>query len=74
MQICDARVSDYMQHNPECAVCEYRSQCCGGCRAYAVGTNGLDYLAKDERACHYFKSGWMERKEQLLAELGIKSH
>ncbi|MGN1183921.1 MAG: radical SAM protein [Oliverpabstia sp.] len=74
MRICDARVSDYMEHNPECAVCEYRSQCCGGCRAYAVGTNGLDYLAKDERACHYFKSGWMERKEQLLAELGIKSH
>ena len=27
------RVSEYMEHNPECVTCMYTYQCKGGCRA-----------------------------------------
>ena len=36
MDIVDLRISDYMAHNRECSECEYRLDCCGGCRAIAL--------------------------------------
>ena len=65
------RVSDFMEHNPECRTCQYRMKCCGGCRANAVFAEPDDYLAKDPVACEYFLGGWMEKKNELLERLGI---
>ena len=70
MDITNLRVSDYMEHNPECKICEYRENCCGGCRALAVCDGGTDYLAKDKIVCEYFKGGWKEKKDALLKSLG----
>ena len=65
------RVSDFMEHNPECRTCQYRTKCSGGCRANAVFAEPDDYLAKDPVACEYFLGGWMEKKNKLLERLGI---
>ena len=70
MDIIGFTVADFMEHNPECKECEYRTNCCGGCRALAVRDHPTDYLAKDLVTCEYFKGGWMEKKNELLRKLG----
>jgi len=69
MDIVNYRVSDFMEHNPECRTCEYRTLCCGGCRAIAVRDHPADYLAKDELTCKYFKDDWKEKKDELLRKI-----
>ena len=69
MDAINFRVSDFMEHNPECKTCEYRTLCCGGCRAQAVLARPGDYLAKDPVTCEYYRGGWMERKNELLARI-----
>lgn len=70
MILADMRISEYMHHNPDCAVCSYRTMCCGGCRAWAGRDGSTDYLGKDMVTCEYFKGGWKEKKEAVLKELG----
>ena len=67
----DTRVSEFLDHNPECGTCQYRGECCGGCRSLALGSDGLDYLTPDQDACLYFKGGWKEKKDALLASLNV---
>ena len=71
MDIICFTVEDFMNRNPECRECEYREECCGGCRATAVRDHPADYLAKDPEVCEYFKGGWKEKKDSLLRELGV---
>ncbi len=70
MDAVNFRVGDFMEHNPECRTCEYRTKCCGGCRAQAVFAHPTDYLAKDPVTCEYYLGGWMERKNELLSRIG----
>lgn len=70
MNAINFRVSDFMEHNPECRTCRYRTECCGGCRAAAVFADPDDYLAKDPVTCEYYLGGWMEKKNELLSRLG----
>jgi radical SAM protein with 4Fe4S-binding SPASM domain len=70
MDIVNLRISDFMAHNPECRTCEYRTACCGGCRAIAVQDGSTDYLAKDPIACEYFKGGWKDKKDAVLRSIG----
>ena len=70
MEAINFRVSDFMEHNPECGSCEYRTDCCGGCRAQAVFAYPGDYLARDPVACEYFRGGWKRRKDELLKSIG----
>ena len=74
MKIVNYRVSDFMEHNPDCRECKYANCCGGGCRAIAVNTSPDDYLAKDLWTCEYFKGGWRDRKNALLAELAEKGY
>ncbi len=71
MDMIDFRISDFMEHNPECQECEYKTACCGGCRAIAVRDHPTEYLSRDLQTCHYFKDGWKAKKDALLSELGI---
>ena len=57
--------------NPDCAECEFKNACAGGCRAFAVRDDPTDYLGKDLWTCTYYKGGWMEKKNDLLKELGF---
>jgi len=70
MNAINFRVIDFMEHNPECRTCRYRTECCGGCRAAAVFADPDDYLAKDPVTCEYYLGGWMEKKNELLRRLG----
>ena len=74
MHMVDLRVSDYMDHNPECRTCEYGKFCAGGCRAVAVNQHPDDFLAKDLWSCEYFKGGWRDKKYTLLRELAEKGY
>ena len=71
-EMSDMRVSDYMEHNPDCRECEYREGCCGGCRAMALRTGVEDYLAPDLWTCAYFRDGWKAGKDKLILELQQK--
>ena len=71
MDIINTRISDFMAHNPECASCEFRSACCGGCRAVAVRDGSTDYLKPDSITCAYFREGWKAKKDALLKSLGV---
>jgi radical SAM protein with 4Fe4S-binding SPASM domain len=66
----DARISHFMEYNPECQECKWKTACCGGCRAVAVRDHPLDYLAPDLLTCHYFKDGWKDRKDEMLRSIG----
>ena len=45
----------YQREECECATCEYRFQCCGGCRARAYTGGGL--YGADPALCDYFRNG-----------------
>lgn len=59
------------RHNMECAKCKYLPNCCGGCRAVAVGANGNDFLAPDLNTCRFYKDGWYD-KFKALGEAELK--
>ena len=62
-------VKDVMDHNEKCADCKYRCQCCAGCRAFAVGAEGCDYLAVDPITCKILTEGWYEKLEKVREEV-----
>jgi radical SAM protein with 4Fe4S-binding SPASM domain len=64
-------VSALMEHNPECASCEHRKECCGGCRAAALTVNGdNDYLGVVPETCAFFKDGWEDRIHKVAKAAG----
>lgn len=68
-----SKIIEYMEHNPNCAACPYRYNCCGGCRASAVGSTGTDYLAPDMKACEFFRGGW-EKEARSTVEQAIRQY
>ncbi len=64
MRLIDTRATEYFEHNPECASCEYAKMCVGGCRAAALETSPEDILAKDTYACEIFRGGWVPRIDE----------
>ena len=67
MNFIDTRLATYFEHNPECAVCQYRNRCAGGCRGNAAGSG--DLLGKDERQCAFFMGGWYDRVRGFIDNL-----
>ena len=60
MRMSNATVAEVHAGNEECAVCEYRDRCAGGCR------NGVlmecdDYYGADHDACWFFQHDGPER-------------
>ena len=72
MDITNLKVSDFMEHNPECSECEYKNMCCGGCRAIALQKYPEDYLAPDPVLCEYFKGGWKDKRDIVMARLQLR--
>jgi radical SAM protein with 4Fe4S-binding SPASM domain len=69
MSVIDTRLRDYLSHNPDCSVCEYKNQCAGGCRGNALcAEDGGDYLAADRTVCAVFKKGYVERIHKTAGE------
>jgi radical SAM protein with 4Fe4S-binding SPASM domain len=66
-------VSALMEHKPECASCEHRKVCGGGCRAMALSFNkDNDYLGVDPSVCAFFKGGWEDRIHRAAKRYSVK--
>ena len=69
MRLIDTRATEVLKHNPECTNCEHAMQCLAGCRASALETTPDDILGIDRAACAIFKGGWVEKIQQVMAEV-----
>ena len=65
-------VKDLTEHNKKCKDCEYIGNCFGGCRAVAVQTGTMDYLAIDEETCQFFLDGWYDKFKAKCDEINKK--
>lgn len=70
MNFIDTRLETYFEHNPGCAVCQYRNRCAGGCRGNAAGFG--DLLGKDENICAFFLDGWYDKVRAFINDLDLK--
>ena len=61
MHFIDTRVSNFFDENPDCAGCEYATECIGGCRAGGLVAEPDNLLSPDPYACRMFKGGWVPR-------------
>jgi len=66
MRFADTRLSALLEHNAECAHCEYKYYCGGGCRAAALDGGKAHILGIDRAICCFFKEKWPERIKQKL--------
>ena len=67
MSFIDTRLNAYFDIHPECRACEYRNRCAGGCRGNAAESGEL--MARDQKACIFFRNGWYDRVKELLQKL-----
>ncbi len=65
-------VAQLHEHTKECAECEYRKLCAGGCRAIALALTH-DYLGKDLAKCLYFKKGYMQKTDEVFERVAQKT-
>ena len=68
MQFVTGRVRDLLAVNAECAACEYRYKCGGGCRAYALLEGDHNLMGCDRDMCMFWKNGYDKRIQQALDE------
>lgn len=65
-----SNVDAFEKRNTMCHGCKYLPNCCGGCRAIAIGANGSDFYAPDMSVCAFYKNGWYDKfKEVSEAEM-----
>lgn len=60
MKFVDSRVKDLLEVNEQCASCEYKYQCGGGCRAVALEQTG-DLMGCDGDQCLLWNEGYVDR-------------
>lgn len=67
MQFVTGKIKDLFRENPECAVCDYRYKCGGGCRAGALShTHNL--MGCDYDRCVFWKNGYDKRIQEAIVE------
>lgn len=68
-----APICDLFERQAECATCEHRLHCNGGCRAAALMENdGADYFGVDSWTCRFFKGGYESKIAAI--EMGSRQH
>lgn len=68
-----ADVGTFLSHNKECADCEYKYRCGGGCRGRAVmENNGTDLMGKDPDACLFYKGGYYDKVKEMISSQSIQ--
>lgn len=68
LSLIDTKTPEYFAKNEECARCEYRYDCAGGCRASALMNGSTNIMGKDSAACLIFKGGYIQRVEQAVKQ------
>ena len=66
MQFVNSRVKDLLAVNQECAACEHRYKCGGGCRASALAGPDHSLLGCDRQMCTFWKNGCEDRIMEAL--------
>ncbi len=66
-----AHVGDLLKVNRECAACEHRYVCGGGCRASAL-LNGKGMMGCDPDQCAFFSTDYSQRIHQIAQSAGLK--
>ena len=72
MDFVGRRVRDLLAASAECAACEYRYRCGGGCRATALLYGSHDLMGCDRIMCLLWKKGYAERIRQAAGEAAAK--
>ena len=72
MQFVNRRVRDLIAVNKECAACEYRFKCGGGCRAMALLEDEDNLMGCDRLMCMFWKKGYVERIQKAADEAAAK--
>lgn len=67
MRFINSKIKDLFEVNGECAACEYRYKCGGGCRAVAL-LKEHDLMGCDREKCLFWKKGYAERIQRALTE------
>ena len=65
-EVC-ATVHDLTSVNEECGNCPHLQDCCGGCRALAIVTDG-GLRGSDRASCLFYKNHYPEKIAQALSE------
>lgn len=68
MQFVNRRVKDLLVANKECAACEYRLTCGGGCRASALLSGEHNLMGCDRSMCRLLKTGYQKRIQKVAEE------
>ena len=73
MRLVNTRLGEYFKRHPECADCEYKNRCGGGCRGMAMYYNrDGDIFGIDKDTCKFFKGGYYDKVVALAKSLGLK--
>lgn len=64
--VIDMKLSDVLANNPECADCEHRLRCGGGCHACGMAFGGSLFSA-DPYSCYFFKNGYEQKVKEQVA-------
>lgn len=77
MQVINYKVKDFLAVNQECAACDYRYKCGGGCRAQALSGPDHNLMGCDRGRCAFWKSGYnqkiLEAIRQAEEKYGVKA-
>lgn len=70
-RVANMRTKEIMEKNEDCAICEYRSWCQGGCRGMSLIENrGID--GHSQVMCIFFKDGYeMKIKQTIERRIGL---
>ncbi len=66
-----ARIGDLLKVNAECAACEHKYVCGGGCRASAL-LSGNGMMGCDPDQCAFFRADYSQRIHQIAQSAGLK--
>ena len=61
-------VGDFFRVNRECAECEYKCYCQGGCRSQALEFDDTNYMGIERHRCEFFREHYTEQILKRLAD------
>ena len=71
MQFVNGRIRDLLAANAECAGCDYRYKCGGGCRASALAID-QNPMGCDRQMCMFWKNEYDARIRQAIEDAEAK--
>ena len=61
-------VKDFFERNSKCRNCDYRLQCCGGCRGKAAQIGYDNFYVEEKEICDFFLNGWKDKIQKIAQD------